>query len=554
MDDVALTAGPKRWGQSFNGADGLSDAEIDRALQTPLFSRLDPTKFTEKLPLRGIIKHDTRIRDFKDHQIVCGQGDYDSAAYVILSGAVGVLIDDSQVIESAVTDSKQQKSFFQKLSQLWKNNRYPEVRDINARHSPSELPCVYIDASGDDLAEKSVVLQAGELVGEIAALTRSQRTATIYAIGDTCLLEVRWQGLRDLMMRDSSLKDRVMQRYRERSLAVQLKHMPLLKNLSDHMIDEIVESASFSQYGSFDWYSSFKKQTHESSNQRVHQDTLIVEQGDCLDGLMLVSAGFCRTTENINNTEKTIGYLTKNGLIGLDAILMSARTNEPATVPYNVRAVGYVDIITIPTALVEKYLLPQFTKETSTSDPVSPCVESTGLLEFLVDNRIINGTKTMVIDLERCVRCDECVKACQTTHDGNPRFRRTSQAQHDRFMIANACMHCTDPVCMIGCPTGAIQRNKVGGQVIIDPQLCIGCGTCAANCPYENIVMVDIRDKKGQVITDKETGNPVQQATKCDLCESQNNGPACQRACAHDALKRLDFTSLEDFNAWVARK
>jgi Fe-S-cluster-containing dehydrogenase component/CRP-like cAMP-binding protein len=549
MEDITYTTGPKRWGNSFNDADGLSEQEIDTVLQTPLLAQVDSTKFSEKLSLRGIIKHDSRIREFENKQVICGKGDYDSAAYIILSGEVGILSEDVKSDVQATADKHRKKTFLQKLTQIWNTNKYPEVRDIGARNTPNDIPCIFIDDPGS----KQIVLGVGELVGEIAALARSQRTATLYSVGKTRLLEIRWQGLRDLMMRDNGLKDFVLQRYRERSLSVQLKNMPLLKNLSDHVIDELVEATSFAQYGSFDWYSTYKKQLNESPDQRMHGEQIIVEQGDYIDGLMIVSAGFCRTTENVNITERTIGYLTKNGLIGLNEIKHAAESGDPVSIQHNVRAVGYVDILTIPTALVEKYILPllnQFPEEST-----QPCgAANTSLLEFLVDNRVINGTKSMVIDLERCVRCDECVKACQSTHDGNPRFRRTPQAQYDRFMIANACMHCTDPVCMIGCPTGAIQRNKVGGEVVIDPYLCIGCGTCAANCPYENIVMVDIRDKKGNLVINKDSGNPVQQATKCDLCSSQKNGPACERACAHDALKRLDFHSLDDFNAWVAKK
>jgi ferredoxin len=46
------------------------------------------------------------------------------------------------------------------------------------------------------------------------------------------------------------------------------------------------------------------------------------------------------------------------------------------------------------------------------------------ILEFLTENRFFNGTATMVIDLDRCTRCDDCVRACASTHDNNPRFLR----------------------------------------------------------------------------------------------------------------------------------
>ena len=72
-------------------------------------------------------------------------------------------------------------------------------------------------------------------------------------------------------------------------------------------------------------------------------------------------------------------------------------------------------------------------------------------------------------------------------------------------MVANACLHCVDPVCMIGCPTGAIHRSAVGGQVVINDDTCIGCATCANSCPYNNIQMVEIRDPQGNFCLEQNT-------------------------------------------------
>ena len=43
---------------------------------------------------------------------------------------------------------------------------------------------------------------------------------------------------------------------------------------------------------------------------------------------------------------------------------------------------------------------------------------------FLVEHRFVNGTASMLIDLDRCTRCDDCVRACAVAHDNNPRFVR----------------------------------------------------------------------------------------------------------------------------------
>ena len=148
--------------------------------------------------------------------------------------------------------------------------------------------------------------------------------------------------------------------------------------------------------------------------------------------------------------------------------------------------------------------------------------------------------------LFRSTRCDDCVRACAATHDGNPRFTRQGKV-FDHWQVTHACMHCVDPVCLIGCPTGAIHRSPQGGTVVINDSTCVGCSTCANSCPYDNIVMVAIRDGSAGVYRDSADGQPILKATKCDLCAEQATGPACVRACPHDALQRIDFRQLKGF-------
>jgi Fe-S-cluster-containing dehydrogenase component len=118
-------------------------------------------------------------------------------------------------------------------------------------------------------------------------------------------------------------------------------------------------------------------------------------------------------------------------------------------------------------------------------------------------------------------------------------------------MVANACMHCIDPVCMIGCPTGAIGRDEQSGTVRINDRTCIGCGTCANSCPYDAIRMVEIRAPGGAFLVDEATQQPILQATKCDFCAGQLTAPACQHACPHDALVRIDMSDTAALARWL---
>jgi Fe-S-cluster-containing dehydrogenase component len=201
----------------------------------------------------------------------------------------------------------------------------------------------------------------------------------------------------------------------------------------------------------------------------------------------------------------------------------------------------------VPSDVLEEYVFPHLAAPPALTAAVDRPVDEDAFAEWLGDERLINGTQAMLIDLDRCVRCDDCVKACASTHGGNPRFVRHGPT-FDHWMVANACMHCRDPVCMIGCPTGAIHRHEAAGVIVINDDTCIGCGTCANSCPYSNIRLVEISDRSGNAVVDDD-GRPILKATKCDLCVEQLGGPACVRACPHDALRRVNATALVEHNA-----
>lgn len=588
-DTSTILDRPKRWDQPFGG--DMDDATVDRLLQGSPFREMDPAEFPAHLSLREILKNDTRVVRYEDNDIVVRKGDYGNSAFLVLSGKVEVFLFD--VPSSALgRRERRRKGLLRSIARLWTNPSLPEVRDRDRVRATAELADadenVHMKILVQDLPiamdrQRTAQLSEGQLFGELAALGRIPRGATIRAVGGAELLEIRWQGLRELRARSAALRKTVDEQYRKNALGILLRDHPLFKHLTFAELEEVAREAVFETYGNFEWYGSYKQLLDAEPAQRLAAEPVIAREGDHPDGLILIRAAFARVSAVFGNGSRTISYLGVNQMYGLEELVHNQTADTPAPLQTTLRAVGYVDILRIPTSVVEKFVLSRLPREqvlkfvsyprqlrteveagraepapVATSParareaggPGPSATLDPGTLEFLVDNRFINGVAAMLIDTDRCTRCDDCVRACATAHDNNPRFIRHGPI-YGHHMVTNACMHCADPVCMIGCPTGAIHRSAQG-PVVIDDQTCIGCQTCANSCPYGNIRMVEVRDEQGEFIVDKRQ-LPILKATKCDLCVDESGGPSCVRACPHDALQRVDMKDTDTLAQWLKR-
>lgn len=163
---------------------------------------------------------------------------------------------------------------------------------------------------------------------------------------------------------------------------------------------------------------------------------------------------------------------------------------------------------------------------------------------------LIQGQQLMLIDLDRCTRCGQCVDACVAAHDDGRTRLYLDGPRFEKFLVPLTCRSCLDPVCMIGCPVGSINRGENGEIQIRD--WCIGCSMCADQCPYGSIQMsplageLQLSASQKVVLGDADMKSVNERAVVCDLCSSlPKKEPSCVYACPHDAAIRV--SALEFF-------
>ena len=138
--------------------------------------------------------------------------------------------------------------------------------------------------------------------------------------------------------------------------------------------------------------------------------------------------------------------------------------------------------------------------------------------------------KRVYVNEEWCLGCHLCEYNCAFANSGEidmvkalkgkpiyPRIRVEDSGKDD-IHFAVSCRHCTDPICVKSCISGALSIQN--GVISVDQSKCVGCLTCVLVCPYGALA-----PNEGGVMQ------------KCELCLQNSCGePACVKGCPNRAI------------------
>ena len=159
-------------------------------------------------------------------------------------------------------------------------------------------------------------------------------------------------------------------------------------------------------------------------------------------------------------------------------------------------------------------------------------------------------------DTSVCIGCKACEVACKTWNEvpedgislsgmsydntrglGSDTWRHVAFVEQDRegatrwLMSSDVCKHCTSAACLEVCPTGAIVRTEFG-TVVVQPDVCNGCGYCVPACPFG-------------VLGRRELPDPARGGAK------DGQTPACAKACPTESIQ---FGPLDELRERADRR
>jgi formate dehydrogenase iron-sulfur subunit len=118
------------------------------------------------------------------------------------------------------------------------------------------------------------------------------------------------------------------------------------------------------------------------------------------------------------------------------------------------------------------------------------------------------------------------------------------------LMSSDVCKHCTHAGCLDVCPTGALFRTEFG-TVVVQDDVCNGCGTCVAGCPFG---VVERRSDGTYATSERKSDSLAHEfvtgvAQKCTLCYDRlldDQTPACAQTCPTTSIKFGNHDELVD--------
>jgi Fe-S-cluster-containing hydrogenase component 2/CRP-like cAMP-binding protein len=344
-------------------------------------------------------------------------------------------------------------------------------------------------------------LKRGEYVGEDGMLTGQPYKVSAHAQAPSLLFQVPEQVIQRLMELVPGVRKHFERYVHATSLQTILTRLELFEGVMDADLQELIRRSPVRQY---------ERNEHlfaEDRRGRPSRETLHI----LLEGFVKVARHTLAGTGHGKSDERIIAYRQGGDYFagGLDLLGDGQAVTVTTINRCRVAEVPRQAVLTILSrypSVEQRFALKLRDYLEAAASTHSPNTQARARLPFvpasepadsavqeglheLVSDGVVEGTEVLVIDLDKCIHCNECEDACERRH-GHSRMNRKGMVVGN-ISIATACRQCQDPVCML-CSRAGIARHP-NGEVYIT-ESCIGCGICAERCPYGAISIAQVEE------------------------------------------------------------
>jgi CRP-like cAMP-binding protein/thioredoxin reductase/Fe-S-cluster-containing hydrogenase component 2 len=368
--------------------------------------------------------------------------------------------------------------------------------------------------------EKRITIGLGNYFGEMGLISGRRRTATIKAESNCVLIEIPRRTMIKVRGNSPDVRQALDQEAAIRQIQTYIA--------PDVPREDLIGIAESSQIKSF------------------KLGEVLFNEGDEADSLHLIRKGSVSVSKRLGGRSVVLNYVATGNYVGEMGLVSNAPRSATVTAAVACETIQ-IDGSAFKNLMASNLKLKasvesKFKDRITQNERASQAGTGGGILQFLLEQGVSEGTDVLLIDEALCIGCDNCETACAETHEGISRLDREAGPTYQTMHIPTSCRHCENPHCMTDCPPDAIKRSP-SGEVFIEDS-CIGCGNCARSCPYGVIQLASPENKKAGVLSrlfaKSDTSEKApKKAVKCDMCRDIEGGPSCVRACPTGAAVRV---------------
>lgn len=368
--------------------------------------------------------------------------------------------------------------------------------------------------------EKRITIGLGNYFGEMGLISGRRRTATIKAESNCVLIEIPRRTMIKVRGNSPDVRQALDQEAAIRQIQTYIA--------PDVPREDLIGIAESSQIKSF------------------KLGEVLFNEGDEADSLHLIRKGSVSVSKRLGGRSVVLNYVATGNYVGEMGLVSNAPRSATVTAAVACETIQ-IDGSAFKNLMASNLKLKasvesKFKDRITQNERASQAGTGGGILQFLLEQGVSEGTDVLLIDEALCIGCDNCETACAETHEGISRLDREAGPTYQTMHIPTSCRHCENPHCMTDCPPDAIKRSP-SGEVFIEDS-CIGCGNCARSCPYGVIQLASPETKKAGVLSrlfaKSDTSEKApKKAVKCDMCRDIEGGPSCVRACPTGAAVRV---------------